>query len=221
MKFIKNLDTFGTSFIFTIFNRDKYLTTVGGIITIITYVIIIIFTILFGKNFFYKLNPNVLIAEIDNNLWEEPIIIDNQNFPIIWRIDNNLKYFNIEYKLHPRFRYFEYKKNNLTKDYDMEYSRDISYELCDKLNLSNLQYYEYINTSEWYCLDWSDYNYTFGGSWESDFIHYFGFSINTDFKDASNYNIEDLYINFIFPNYYFDINNNTLLKKNTKIIFIK
>ena len=61
-KFMK-LDLFGTQFQFSIMGNDKYRSLVGLLVSCCLVVILIV-TILFGRNFYYKENPKILTENI-------------------------------------------------------------------------------------------------------------------------------------------------------------
>lgn len=73
MHFISSIDIFGTNFNFTIFKNEKLQTTFGGILSIISLAISVIFTIFFGRDFFYRLNPKTLTQLVQPLKAEKPL----------------------------------------------------------------------------------------------------------------------------------------------------
>ena len=54
------MDIYGMPFNFTIENAPKYRTTMGGVLTLLTLILFIIITIVFGQDFFDQNTPRIL-----------------------------------------------------------------------------------------------------------------------------------------------------------------
>ena len=67
MKWIKYLDIYGTAFEFSVFNEPKFKTFIGGLLSIATLVLIVIFAFLFGTDFFFRKNPQTLVSKQNPN----------------------------------------------------------------------------------------------------------------------------------------------------------
>ena len=152
---LKVLDLFGTSFQFTVFKDDKYKTNLGGIVTIISVIIIIIFIYLFGRDIFLKLNPVINQENKIKNTYGDPLNLTNNNSIIAFRIeDSSLSYTSFENYLFPNFQYKGFKKNDINVNVLVE-NFEINYQRCDKLNLTDNYFKETFNLSQWFCLDFS------------------------------------------------------------------
>ena len=58
---LNSIDIFGTNFNFTIFKQERFKTFFGGLLSLLSLGISVIFTIFFGRDFFYRTNPKTLI----------------------------------------------------------------------------------------------------------------------------------------------------------------
>lgn len=103
---VKVFDVFGASFSFTINNSTSIKTLAGGIFSLLTFGFFLFAFIAFGQDFYYKLNPKVLIQQM---VLSNQTIYDLQNYTIPdqmmivtvekeldavlnWIIDTNLPY---------------------------------------------------------------------------------------------------------------------------------
>ena len=55
--FFKYIDIFGTRFHFLTYKKQKFKTFIGGIITIITFILTFIIIFLLEEDFFFRKNP--------------------------------------------------------------------------------------------------------------------------------------------------------------------
>src|SRR4051794_14124702 len=89
---IKKLDIFGTGFEFTTFKHSKFQTLLGASFTIVCLIIIIVFSFLFGRDFYFRQNPRVLAQIKVPDNYSEPFVMNTDNFLVAWRIsDTNSK----------------------------------------------------------------------------------------------------------------------------------
>ena len=177
---ISSFDFYGSLFNFTI-NRERiFKTLLGGLISLITFCLIFYTSFLFGKDFFYRTNPKVLIQQImpDNH---KRIKVNNKNLTIAWRIEDTLRNsVNFDGKLFPILTYYSYSYNN-TSNRSESNIKKIPSKKCKELN-----YYENINTEynlfqfseDWYCLDFDSDDFFLGGFWDSSFYDFFEISFN-------------------------------------------
>ena len=208
---VKFIDIFGTTFQFTILKNDKYKTTIGGILSIISIIGILIFVYLFGLNFFYKLNPEIIQQDIIKDNYGIPINITNNNLIIAFRIEDDLHTLvNFEGEVFPYFEYRKSKKNNQSIN-TVNHNININYERCDFIKSNNSFYIQNINFSQCYCLDFKNSSVDIGGFWDADYVNYF--YMRLDMTSNGTYNMEKLqnyiskgrYISFLLPYFYFDI----------------
>ena len=107
------IDIFGTSLEFTTFKKSKYQTLVGGIFSILAICIILIFSIIFSRDFFNKTNPKIIQSIVRPEQYPEATILNDENFMIIFRLgDINCKPFNFSEILYPVVNQIKYKMNS-------------------------------------------------------------------------------------------------------------
>ena len=180
---IHNLDMFGNLFNFTINKKTKFTTNLGSIFSIITFLIIIITCIIFGSDFYNRINPRVLMqTAIPETVTK--VKVSNKNFTISWRIEDSdglkMDFLDIFY---PTIFYYGLELNPITKNLEFSQKiRLIPIRRCNEImvdeNFLNLK-----NPENWYCFD-LDFMETFiGGSWDADFLFYFTFNLNLCERD--------------------------------------
>ena len=99
---LTRLDMFGHIFNFTVFNKRTHRTYVGGILTILTICCTFASTLYFGKNFWFKTNPNTNNDRIQYLSYPK-YIINKSNFMFGFRVeDSQLNFFD-------ESSYFEFK----------------------------------------------------------------------------------------------------------------
>jgi hypothetical protein len=185
-KYFKSIDIFGNSFSFTTFQQDKYKTTVGGFFSLICIVIAIVFSFLFGKDFFYRTNPKVRSQKVIPE-FAEKINLTRDVLALPWRIEDDAgKPMNFDGLIYPKLSYYFYNYNEQNQ---LALTKKIYFNLtkCSEENVKFPQLYKQLNLSNYYCFDWeaSDQKYTFGGFWDASFAHYF--EINFDFCKERQY----------------------------------
>lgn len=155
---ISYFDIYGSLFNFTINKELKFKTFVGGLITIITSVFAIYISFEFGKNFFFKTNPIILLnKEIIDDF--EIIKTSNSNYTIAIRIEDHLG--NIIPKINslkPFVAFFKKFKNEKTKQIS-EKIFPIQMKNCSKENFyeKSLENFYEKSQEKWICLEISDY----------------------------------------------------------------
>lgn len=73
MKVIESIDIFGTTFNFSIFEQTRYKTIFGGFLTFLCLGVCVIFTLFFGKDFFYRTNPKILTQYVQPKKMEQEV----------------------------------------------------------------------------------------------------------------------------------------------------
>lgn len=79
---IKNVDIFGKIFSFEENGNKLYTTFIGGVLTILLYLVTIVLGIIFGLELYYKENPLVISSNEMANVTESGF--DMKNFPFIF-----------------------------------------------------------------------------------------------------------------------------------------
>lgn len=139
-----------------------------------------------------------------------------ENFVIPWRITDikNLP-INFENIIYPVITYYKYETNS-SGQYPT-YNRKVDIVKCNETFARVPEFTGNFPLENYYCMDWSQDNYTFGGNWDG---HYFNsFDITFYFcKDGQNFSPESkctdinivkelinqyIYFDILYPEYYF------------------
>jgi hypothetical protein len=170
LNYMKFIDMFGTSFQFTIFKKEKFRTIVGAILTVISFVIILVFSFFFGSDFYYKLNPKVLTEIIQPEIYPPSFELSPENLVLAWRItDSSDLLINYTGIIYPVITYYNFHLNSTEQDKDRV--EVLSIQKCSDLNVKMKEFV--FPKDDWYCLDWSSGNYSLGGYWDANSIDYF------------------------------------------------
>jgi hypothetical protein len=172
LQFMSYLDFFGVTFNFTTYGHTKFRSPLGGLLTMICAIVIIIFGIFFGMDFFTKKNPKVIQQTVYPDDYLPPIKISPENILFPWRlVDSYSRPVDFEGKIFPRLSYLKYVQNS-TGTILVAYS-NLKIEKCNSKNIQIPEFSNKFNISEYYCVDWSDGNYTFGGNFDGNYVDYF------------------------------------------------
>ncbi len=219
---LTKIDFFGATFGFTINKREKYKTALGGIFSIMNLTIIGIFTIFFGQDFYYRINPMVYLNTIVPDKYDPPLVLKPENFTFAWRIESNKLALNFSNTLYPVMRRFRYKRDE--KDV-LDLVDDIPLEMtkCNAENTKLKEFKDNFKLDDWYCFDWTKNvkdGFTFGGFWDGDYVNGFqtllylcenGGVYNAsnpkctkleDYREFSNL-YKGLQISIMYPQYFF------------------
>ena len=167
--FFKYIDIFGTRFHFLTYKKQKFKTFIGGIITIITFILTFIIIFLLEEDFFFRKNPSYTFSQYGASY--EKINLSKEKVLIAFRLENNYGIkINAKNIIYPMIYYYSSipDSNGL---YHNNYSEEyIPYRKCKKSD-----FYDYDDLiskyGDLYCIDWD--NKTFGGNWDNDFLYYF------------------------------------------------
>ena len=227
-KFLQKIDIFGHYFNFTIFNKVTHRTYVGGILSILTICTTLASTLYFGKDFWFKTNPNTYIDRIQN-LDYPKYIINESNLVVGFRVeDSNLNLFDessfFEFKV-------TYNNSTMTKNkntgFITEYDAPViylNYSKCDyKKNLKDFNFNssnDNVDYRNFYCIDFSE-DFSIGGYWTANFTQYI--DIQLVYCDPSKPNCKSrnetaeyfaknkLYLNMMSLKYFIDLTSKTPL----------
>ena len=184
-------------------------------------IIIVIVTILFGKDFYNKENPTVIVENIKSDEYKE-FNLTPSNLTFAFRVEdssgNNADFSNGLIKT--IIKYGRYVYNETSQEFD-----DLSYYLknvqCDESLVPDSKFSKGRNLSEYNCLEFPKDGFISGGSWSSKSVNYFSIELTTCDKDYNNCsNIDDVksllldsgtfyYFSMYYPTYYFLPNNLT------------
>ena len=214
MKCFKSLDFFGPPFNFTLFNEEIYKTSIGGFLSLTSFIISIVFLFVIGSEFFFRENPKILISNEKPNKYEI-ININKNNFLIAWKIaDKNGNRVNISNKIYPFIYYYNIQKSSLSNKIIHSNKIQLNYSIC---NITTKSEYDSLwDFNNYYCINYD--NYSFGGNGENDGLHYFGIYLSYC-EDGGDYSsskskcvsldiLKDIskkewYFEFIYPEFYF------------------
>jgi hypothetical protein len=213
---IKVLDFFGSKFTFSIFNQKNFKTLFGGLTSIFSVLIIIIFGYFFGQDFFYKKNPKIIQQIVYPKEYLESTNLTAKNFVIPWRISDSFNTLNHQDIFHVGINYYKYI-NNATGSVEVQYEK-IKYEKCNSNNSQVSEFNDNFNISNFYCINWENANYSLGGFWDGPFVNYFYISLsfceNSEFfkssvkctnleKTINFFKNRDIYFELFYPEVYF------------------
>ncbi len=225
MKCFKQIDMYGPIFTFTVFHSRHYKTIIGGILTIISIILILLLCFLSGKDFFFKENPKVLISNEKPTKYTIFNLTQN-DLLLAWRInDINGNEVNLTGKLYPIFYYFSIERSSISRKIISSNRINLKYSKCNYTRRSELDWLSDLN--DYYCVDFS--NLSFGGASENSFFYYFSIyisycenGINYNESKCSSLNDLNSFIDnqwefeLIYPEYYFQPND---LSKPLKISY--
>jgi hypothetical protein len=222
---------FGQSFNFTIFKRDKFKSSIGGVITTISFILIVIVTLLFGKDFYLKQHPKVLTSTI---FPKETVAypVNSKNFTIAYRVEDTdgVLLSNILF-INPI--YYSYERDS-QDNWNTIVSLKLNNTLCNETEAVNNPHLSFLPLKEWYCIDWEGtdrYLHTknlsviMGGSWAERYVSYFEIRFDTcpldsnkkvlydqciDYRRISkDLNMQQAFASFFIPSYSFNAENFT------------
>jgi hypothetical protein len=165
----KTIDLYGTNFQFNIFNKNKFKTMIGGFLTLICFILVILFSFFLGSDFFYKTNPKIITENIIPQESPKPLLLTPENLVIGWRFsDNNGASVDITNKIYPVITYYKLHFNSTTSEDIIEI---LQLTKCNSQNSKRPDFK--FESFDLYCMDWTSLNYSLGGYWNEDFIDYF------------------------------------------------
>ena len=210
--FFKKIDLFGKKFNFTIDNQIKFQTNTGIILSLFTFIIIIISIICFGKDFYLRINPKIILETLIP-LIHTKYKLTTKNLTIAWRIEDEVgNSLNFTDSLQPNLYFKNFELNPITKNLEKKSSKKIKIIKCNETNV-NPNFESIRDASEWYCIDFDSTNFEFGGAWDGSFLNYFNLNINTceyddeeKMKKCSNVTkLNDLFNNSIYFSMFYPI----------------
>jgi hypothetical protein len=217
MKCLQSLDFFGPPFNFTLFNEEKYKTSIGGFFSLVSFIVSIVFLFIIGSEFFFRENPNFNISNEKPNNYDY-ITVSKNDFLVAWKItDKNGNKVDITGKIYPFIYYFNVHKTSLSNKILNSEKVELSYSTCNVTTKS--EYDSLWDFNNYYCINYD--NYKFGGDLENDQSYYFGIYLSycEDGNDYSSSNSKCLSLEtvksiakkgwnfeFVYPEYYFKPN---------------
>lgn len=171
-RIIKNIDLFGQGIELRIEKFSKSKTIIGGLLTIIMFLMLLFMFYITSEDVFNKTNPNISVEQqVNKELL--PIILDKNTFPLSFSLMMNGNYAIYKPSYFSYFISIRYGKTTdpaLTEDFynitqcRKEFFPRVSQEDYDKLNMNQN-----------FCVE--DQNITLAGGWNSDYISYLSLRI--------------------------------------------
>ena len=170
-RILKYCDLYGTQFHWFIGFKKKYYSSYGGLFTIVSLMIWILFLAILGKDDFKRTYPIISESTIPPSGYKN-IKFGEKKLYIPWRIvDYDENPLDIKGILYPKIFYFSSKYNSVTGKMETNYTL-INYTLCNETSMKNLgkEFLLDIDLDNLYCIDMEQLD--MGGSFNADFINY-------------------------------------------------
>jgi len=170
-RILKYCDLYGTQFHWFIGFKKKYYSSYGGLFTIVSLMIWILFLAILGKDDFKRTYPIISESTVPPSGYKN-IKFGEKKLYIPWRIvDYDENPLDIKGILYPKIFYFSSKYNSVTGKMETNYTL-INYTLCNETSMKNLgkEFLLDIDLENLYCIDMEQLD--MGGSFNADFINY-------------------------------------------------
>lgn len=224
---MKNFDLFGQKLNFYMDQEMKFKTKIGSILTILSYILIVVISFLFGEDFYFKKNPKVFTENILTDQYTK-VRINPSNFIFTIRIEdgdgNSIPDIDKYFKINIIYKNFTLNKNINSFESNHKYLNNVK---CNDTLVPSQKFSQNKNLSEWQCIDFPEEGFDFGGSWSGDYVQYMTIHI-TNQNNKSNvddtddnfsyinntevikyYKSNNLYISMYYQMFYFTPNNIT------------
>jgi hypothetical protein len=152
-KFIRLFDIYGNYFQLRINNQTKFKTLSGGLLSLLTLIILILCVLSFGNDFFKRKNPKISIEEGLFQDSEIPIL-NGTEYPVKPVVISTYKSF---------FTYSKLKVTNLKNNTVISYYlEECQQDFLDK-HFSDVNFTKYAFTFSFYCFNLNDFELSNGG----------------------------------------------------------
>lgn len=171
MNCLSYFDIYGVPFTFTTFKNKLFKTSIGGAISILCAIVGIVFTFIFGSNFFFRKNPISLSQTVMPAQYDDPFKLNSTSFPIAWSIvDLDNRPVNFTGVIYPIITFYFFDMDGksellLSKKVNMNITK------CNQYNANLTSFNESLNPDQWYCLDWNAEDYRLGGYWDGNYVY--------------------------------------------------
>ena len=186
---LKALDFYGTISHFNTFKKTDHKTHFGGLLSILTIFAMIDAFVYFGKNFFYRLNPNYLH---ERKVQANPIMypMNNSNLFLAFRVEDDYTsgYFNFSQYFQLNAFYEIYQRNQNVEAFNLtSYPLDIvdcSTIIDDNFNYSTPNY------TNFSCIKLS--NFIVGGYWDNNQVNLIKLKLNYCVNNSYCKNVSEI-----------------------------
>ena len=153
-KFLTNIDIYGTTLDFTLFDSRKYKTSCGGFLTILTGILFFLCFYFFGQDFYLRTNPHYLNQRITMKDYPYYTLNSQDLFLAIRLEDSYGNYFNNSGYVDFTFflvNYLADSSGNLQiTEYPMEFMN------CSLINLTKMRMQTSKNISQMSCIKFNN-----------------------------------------------------------------
>ena len=143
------IDIFGAAYTLKTNGKDKYRTKLGGLFTILCFVAIGFFSIIFGLDFYKKTNPAVSRNEFEHDKTQ---YMPLKSYEYMVRIDNKSIFNSPSYPYKPFGAYEHYIKKDDGRVETLCFTRAVISQCTETDAKTNPALKEFV-LSDWYCID--------------------------------------------------------------------
>ena len=196
MQLFVSLDFFGEYLHWYVNHRKKIYTSLGGILTSITFVVCALISAFYFNALIKRKNPQITENDEPNHEFKK-IKFGEEKIYIPWTIsDYHVKRVNFTGYLFPVISYFYGERDNKTGTIPYNY-KILNYTYCSETNLKSVNYFQdsYVDFDSLYCIEMEDL--IMGGDWFHDFVYHIqmdfflcedGADIGTEGKKCTDFN---------------------------------
>ena len=161
-------DIYGTKYHFLLQQKLIFKTWIGGIITLILSIMILICIYIFGKDFYHRRNPTYTFSTIGEGY--KIINLKNEKIILAFRLEDEYGDFYNSSIIVPKIFYYTAIPGEDGHTRSIYIEKYIPYRKCiDKDFEGNDNYVSLYG--DLYCIEWEDKK--FGGYWDNDYLYYF------------------------------------------------
>ena len=188
--FLSNFDMFQFTASLAILGKSAYSSVYSSIASFCLLILYIALLIYLGIELFVKTKPFVVVENIIP-LEHSKTPVNNNNFTILFRLENEeMQPVNIP-EITPKLFYYEYEKTESgLKLVVKKWSDPVP---CTDIKIDPNPALSGLKLSEWLCIDWdnirkkiNDVNPTLGGTFEVDFFNYISITLNSCKNQTTN-----------------------------------
>ena len=200
------LDFFGSQFQFKVMGNNKHKSIVGVIMSTLCLILVVVVTIMFGRDFYNKENPRIVFENIKTSNYRE-FDLTPSNITMAFRLEDNLanvaKFSRELIKTKVRYARFVYNDNSQEFEELSYYLENVQ---CDESLAPDKKFNQGRNLTEWECLKLPKEGLLFGGSWNSKSNYHFHLEFSTCDKDGNNCSdIDEVKSLLLSENYFFSM----------------
>jgi len=200
---------------------ESFHTVPSLVLSIVFYILTISFTIVFGIDLINRTNPKV-VTEIQNPPNYTDYNITNPKLTFAWRLeDGDSVTINFTGILYPKVVLHNYIRNKTTKAWLPDQPIIIEAERCTPEIVNDPKFTSKFDMREWNCIDFTKYNISLGGFWDTDFVKYLELKFyycpennplsslctSLDELQLATSSRGKMFFSCIYPEHYFEPNN--------------